>query len=123
MNYLVINNPHRHRFETNVNGHIAVLNYKQDGRSITFLHTEVPQEFAGRGVGSALAKAGLNIFVINILIGVLIIAVDQVCSHLNHSLRYFRISAERSRRRVRALGIKSDDVDRFVRALWMARLS
>jgi uncharacterized protein len=60
MNYIVINNPHRHRFETNVDGHVAVLNYKQDGRSITFLHTEVPQELAGRGVGSALAKAGLK---------------------------------------------------------------
>jgi uncharacterized protein len=60
MNYRIINNPDGHRFETNVDGHVAVLNYRQDGRSITFLHTEVPQELAGRGVGSALAKAGLN---------------------------------------------------------------
>lgn len=60
MNYVVINNPFGHRFETNVDGHVAVLNYKQDGRSITFLHTEVPQEVARRGVGSALAKAGLK---------------------------------------------------------------
>jgi uncharacterized protein len=60
MNYLVINNPHRHRFETTVDGHVAVLNYKQDGKCITFIHTEVPQELAGRGVGSALAKAGLK---------------------------------------------------------------
>lgn len=60
MNYLVRNNPYGHCFETNVDGHVAVLNYKQDGRSITFLHTEVPQEIGGRGVGSALAKAGLE---------------------------------------------------------------
>jgi uncharacterized protein len=60
MNYLVINNPHGQRFETTMDGHVAVLNYEQDGRSITFLHTEVPQELAGRGVGSALAKAGLK---------------------------------------------------------------
>ena len=60
MNYLVVNNPHRHRFETNADGHVAVLNYQQAGRSITFLHTEVPQEIGSRGVGSALAKAGLN---------------------------------------------------------------
>jgi uncharacterized protein len=60
MNYLVINNPRGCRFETNVDGHVAVLNYQQDGRSITFLHTEVPQELAGRGVGSALANAGLK---------------------------------------------------------------
>lgn len=60
MNYLVINNPHGHRFETTVDGHVAVLNYEQVGRSITFIHTEVPQELAGRRVGSALAKAGLK---------------------------------------------------------------
>jgi predicted GNAT family acetyltransferase len=55
-----MNNLHEHRFETNVDGHVAVLNYRQVGRSITLLHTEVPQELAGRGVGSALAKAGLK---------------------------------------------------------------
>jgi uncharacterized protein len=60
MNDLVINNPHRHRFETTVDGHVAVLNYQQDGKCITFIHTEVPQELASRGVGSALAKAGLR---------------------------------------------------------------
>ena len=60
MNYLVINNPHRQRFETTVDGHVAVLNYKQDGKCITFIHTEVPQELAGRGVGGALAKGGLQ---------------------------------------------------------------
>jgi predicted GNAT family acetyltransferase len=60
MNYLVINNPHKHRFETTVDGHVAVLNYNQDGKCITFIHTEVPQELSGRGVGSALAKAGLT---------------------------------------------------------------
>lgn len=60
MNYLIINNPHKHRFETTVDGHVAVLNYDQDGKSILFIHTEVPPELAGRGVGSALAKAGLT---------------------------------------------------------------
>jgi len=43
-----------------VDGHVAVLNYRHDGRSITFIHTEAPEELAGRGVGSALAKAGLK---------------------------------------------------------------
>ena len=60
MNNLVINNPHSHRFETTVDGQVAVLNYKQDGKCITFIHTEVPQKLAGRGVGSELAKAGLT---------------------------------------------------------------
>ena len=60
MNYLVINNPNKHRFETTMDGHVAVLSYSQGGKCITFIHTEVPQELAGRGVGSALAKAGLT---------------------------------------------------------------
>ena len=60
MNHLIINNLDGRRFETTVDGHVAVLNYKQDGRSITFIHTEVPEELPGRGVGSALAKAGLE---------------------------------------------------------------
>ena len=60
MNYLIINNPHKHRFETTVDGHVAVLNYDQDEKSILFIHTEVPPELAGRSVGSALAKAGLT---------------------------------------------------------------
>ncbi|MBV8102640.1 MAG: N-acetyltransferase [Verrucomicrobia bacterium] len=60
MDYLVTNNPQRHRFETNVDGHLAVLNYNQEGKSVTLIHTEVPEELAGRGVGSALAKAGLK---------------------------------------------------------------
>ena len=60
MSYSVINNLHGHRFEATVDGHVAVLSYQQVGRSITFIHTEVPQELTGRGVGSALAKAGLT---------------------------------------------------------------
>jgi hypothetical protein len=66
-----------------------------------------------------LERANLYILAINVLIGVFIIAVDQVCSYWNHGLGYLRISAERSRRRVKALGIKSDHIDRFVRALWL----
>jgi uncharacterized protein len=60
MNELVTNNLLRHRFEAVVDGHIAVLNYKQDGTRMIFIHTEVPQELAGRGIGNALAKAGLE---------------------------------------------------------------
>jgi uncharacterized protein len=60
MEYLITHDPDRHCFETTVDGHVAILNYKQDGRSITFIHTQVPKALAGRGVGSALAGAGLK---------------------------------------------------------------
>jgi hypothetical protein len=55
MDYLVISNPHRHRFDTNVDGQVAVLNYNKEGKSITFIHTEVPEP-AGRGSEALLQK-------------------------------------------------------------------
>ena len=49
-----------HLFEAVLAGHKAVLQYQLQGRSIALIHTEVPHELEGRGVGSALARAGLN---------------------------------------------------------------
>ena len=49
-----------HQFEAGVADHKAVLEYRLDGNSIVFTHTEVPYQVQRRGVGSALARAGLN---------------------------------------------------------------
>jgi len=46
----------RHRFELEANGHIAFSTYKREGGVVTILHTEVPPELGGRGIGTALAK-------------------------------------------------------------------
>jgi uncharacterized protein len=48
------------RFELETDGHIATAYYEQKGGVITFLHTEVPPELGGRGVGSQLAKGALD---------------------------------------------------------------
>ena len=56
----VRDNPARHRFELNVDGHVAVAVYERGEGVITFTHTEVPKELGGRGVGSALAKGALD---------------------------------------------------------------
>jgi uncharacterized protein len=48
------------RFEIQVENHVAVLNYSQRGNTITFTHTGVPAELEGRGIGSQLARAGLE---------------------------------------------------------------
>ena len=48
------------RFETEIEGKLSLLEYRIAGRSIVFTHTEVPAEIAGRGVASALTKAGLE---------------------------------------------------------------
>jgi hypothetical protein len=55
----VRDNPARHRFELEVDGHLAVAVYSLAPGVITFIHTEVPEALAGRGVGSRLAKGAL----------------------------------------------------------------
>lgn len=56
----VRNNPEANRFEVLQDGHLAVLEYKLRDNRIIFIHTGVPSELEGRGVGSALARAGLE---------------------------------------------------------------
>jgi predicted GNAT family acetyltransferase len=52
-------NARGHRFELEIDGSLAKAWYRENGDVITFTHTEVPEELAGRGVGSALAKGAL----------------------------------------------------------------
>jgi len=59
MSDIVDNKPH-HRFELVVEGHLAAAYYKPDGNVITFVHTEVPPELGGKGVGSKLVQAALD---------------------------------------------------------------
>lgn len=56
----VTDNPARHRFELTLDGHTAFTVYVLAGDVITFVHTEVPRELAGRGVGSILARGALD---------------------------------------------------------------
>ncbi len=54
----VRDNPAEHRFELMIDGsdEPAVAYYQVDGDRLTLTHTEVPQPFSGRGVGSELAR-------------------------------------------------------------------
>ena len=56
----VRDNKERHRFELAVNGHTAFSQYKLAPGTITFLHTEVPKELEGHGIGSRLARGVLE---------------------------------------------------------------
>ena len=56
----VRNNPGRTRYELEVDGHLAVAVYTLAPGVITFVHTEVPKELGGRGVGTALARGALE---------------------------------------------------------------
>jgi predicted GNAT family acetyltransferase len=53
-------NEARNRFELDVDGIIAFVDYRKSPGAITLVHTEVPPELGGRGVGSQLARATLD---------------------------------------------------------------
>jgi predicted GNAT family acetyltransferase len=55
----VRNDATRHRFELCQDGHLAVAHYRIQPGVITFTHTEMPTELAGRGVGSRLIVGAL----------------------------------------------------------------
>jgi uncharacterized protein len=54
------NNVAKHRFELEVEGHLAAAYYERKGNVITFTHTEVPAELGGKGVGSTLVRGALD---------------------------------------------------------------
>jgi predicted GNAT family acetyltransferase len=57
----VRDNPKLHRFEVDLgNGQHAVAIYNLLTAKIMFTHTEVPEAYEGRGIGTALIRAGLN---------------------------------------------------------------
>jgi predicted GNAT family acetyltransferase len=56
----IVNNKAQHRFELTVEGHLAAAYYKLEGNVVTFIHTEVPPELGGKGVGSKLVQGALD---------------------------------------------------------------
>jgi predicted GNAT family acetyltransferase len=56
----VVNNEAHQRFELTIEGHLAATYYKLSDGVITFVHTDVPPELGGKGVGSALVKGALD---------------------------------------------------------------
>jgi predicted GNAT family acetyltransferase len=56
----VRDNPALHRYELDVEGHVAFAEYRLAPDTITFVHTVVPNELSGRGIGSRLAKSVLE---------------------------------------------------------------
>lgn len=56
----VVNNQAHHRYELMVEGHLAATYYRISDGVITFIHTEVPPELGGKGVGSSLVRGALD---------------------------------------------------------------
>ena len=53
-------NDPRHRFEATVDGHTAILTYRETEGRVALIHTEVPLELRGRGIADALARTALD---------------------------------------------------------------
>ena len=56
----IVNNRPEHRYELAVEGHIAATYYEIADGVITFVHTEVPPELGGKGIGSKLIRGALD---------------------------------------------------------------
>jgi predicted GNAT family acetyltransferase len=56
----VVNNEAEHRFEARLGEAVAFTEYRVHDGALILPHTVVPEEFAGKGVGSQLAKAVLG---------------------------------------------------------------
>ena len=56
---VITDNPAEKRFETAIDGHMAKVDYKVDGNTISFEHTTVPEALQGRGLGGQLVQACL----------------------------------------------------------------
>lgn len=60
MAYTLYQNTDDHRFEVKLNDQIAFVDYKLHNNVISLIHTEVPDELNGKGVGSFLARNVLD---------------------------------------------------------------
>ena len=56
----VSNNPEKFRFEVVSGSQVSKLEYRLGRDRIALVHTEVPDELQGQGIGSALVKTALN---------------------------------------------------------------
>jgi len=56
----VVDNKAEQRYEAEVNGELAVVEYQLHGDRITFRHTEVPSDLEGHGLAAKLAQTVLD---------------------------------------------------------------
>lgn len=55
----VVDNPPLNRFETTLDGQLAIAAYRRKPGVIVFTHTEVPPAIEGHGVANELARTAL----------------------------------------------------------------
>ena len=56
----VRDNPKHRRYEVVLGDRLGLIAYRLAGDTITFTHTEVPEELAGRGIAGRMARFALD---------------------------------------------------------------
>ncbi|MEZ4881337.1 MAG: GNAT family N-acetyltransferase [Flavobacteriaceae bacterium] len=56
----LVKNETKKRFEIEINGHFAFINYGEMGNQIALVHTEAEPELAGTGAASAVVEKTLS---------------------------------------------------------------
>ena len=56
----VTDNQAEARFEVHADGHLAELLYRLNGKRLVLIHTEVPEQLEGHGIGGALVTAAID---------------------------------------------------------------
>ncbi|HEY8526638.1 MAG TPA: GNAT family N-acetyltransferase [Acidimicrobiales bacterium] len=56
----IVDNPTAGRFEHREGEHLAELVYELEGNRLTLVHTGVPDELGGRGLGGRLVRAAID---------------------------------------------------------------
>jgi predicted GNAT family acetyltransferase len=56
----VVDNAAESRFEVALDGAVAELVYERDDRQLVLVHTGVPEELEGRGIGGVLVTAAVD---------------------------------------------------------------
>jgi len=56
----LVHNKEKHRFELEVDGQLAIIEYITSPAAIYLTHTEVAEEIEGKGVASAIIEKTLN---------------------------------------------------------------
>jgi len=56
----VTDNMARSRYELAVDDAVAFIDHVSEGDAVAFMHTEVPEAMAGKGIGSKLVRGALD---------------------------------------------------------------
>lgn len=57
----IIDNTARNRFEYEIEGRTAFIDYRRAGNVLSLTHAAVPRELEGRGIGSSMVRDTLDL--------------------------------------------------------------